>query len=102
MRRVVLRPGAESSATGMSLTALTERVHSDGAIPPGRKYFLLMLLGLEMLLGNPRIEQTIPSLSEGAGSAEAHTCKQLQVVDIQFLGATTCDVLNASNVFDTA
>ena len=26
----------------MSLTALTERVHSDGAIPPGRKYFLLM------------------------------------------------------------
>ena len=26
----------------MSLTALTERVHSDEAIPPGRKYFLLM------------------------------------------------------------
>jgi len=26
----------------VSLTALTERVHSDGAIPPGRKYFLLM------------------------------------------------------------
>jgi hypothetical protein len=27
----------------VSLTAQTERVHSDGAIPPGRKYFLLML-----------------------------------------------------------
>jgi len=27
----------------VSLTALTERVHSDGAITPGRKYFLLML-----------------------------------------------------------
>ena len=27
----------------MSLTALMERVHSDGAIPPGRKYFLLMV-----------------------------------------------------------
>jgi len=26
----------------VSLTALTERVHSDGAIPPGRKCFLLM------------------------------------------------------------
>jgi len=42
-RRVVLTPGAESSATGVSLTALTERVHSDGAIPPGRKCFLLMI-----------------------------------------------------------
>ena len=27
----------------MSLTALTDRVHSDQAIPPGRKCFLLML-----------------------------------------------------------
>jgi len=26
----------------VSLMALTERVHSDGAIPPGRKCFLLM------------------------------------------------------------
>jgi hypothetical protein len=26
----------------VSLTTLTERVHSDRAIPPGRKYFLLM------------------------------------------------------------
>ena len=26
----------------MSLTGLTERIHSDGAIPPGRKCFLLM------------------------------------------------------------
>jgi hypothetical protein len=41
-RRVELTPGAEYSATGMSLTALTERFHSDGAIPPGRKFFLLM------------------------------------------------------------
>jgi len=32
----------EYSATGVSLTALTERVHSDGATPPGWKYFLLM------------------------------------------------------------
>jgi hypothetical protein len=28
----------------VSLTTLTERVHSDGAIPPGQKYFLLMAL----------------------------------------------------------
>jgi len=42
MQRLVLWPRAEYSATGVSLTALTERVHSDGAIPPGRKYFLLM------------------------------------------------------------
>jgi len=41
-RCVVLTLGAEQSATGVSLTALTERVHSDGAIPPGRKCFLLM------------------------------------------------------------
>jgi len=26
----------------VSLTARTERIHSDGAVPPGRKYFLLM------------------------------------------------------------
>jgi len=42
-RRVVLTPGADSSTTGVSLMALTERVHSDGAIPPGRKCFLLMM-----------------------------------------------------------
>jgi len=42
MRRVVSTPGAEQSGTGVSLTALTERIHSDGAIPPGRKCFLLM------------------------------------------------------------
>ena len=40
---MVLTPGAELSATGVSLTALTERVHSDGAILPGRKCFLLMM-----------------------------------------------------------
>ena len=37
-------PGAESAATGVSLTALTERVHSDRAIPLRRNYFLLMLV----------------------------------------------------------
>jgi hypothetical protein len=42
MRRVVLTQGTEKSATGVSLTALTERVHSDAAIPPRRKCFLLM------------------------------------------------------------
>jgi len=41
-RRVELTPGTESSATGVSLTSLTERVHTDGAIPPGGKHFLLM------------------------------------------------------------
>jgi len=41
-RRVVLTPGAESAATGVSLTALTERVHPARAIPPGRNYSLLM------------------------------------------------------------
>jgi hypothetical protein len=29
--------------TGVSPTALAERVHPDGAFPPRRKYFLLML-----------------------------------------------------------
>jgi len=42
MRRMVLMLGAESSATRVSLTALMERVHSDGGIPPGRKCFLRM------------------------------------------------------------
>ena len=42
MRRMVLMLGAESSATRVSLTALMERVHSDGGIPPGRKCFVLM------------------------------------------------------------
>jgi len=41
-RRVVLTPGAEQSATGVSLTALTEHVHPDGAIPPEPNFFLLM------------------------------------------------------------
>ena len=43
-RCVVLRPAAEYSATEVSLTALTEPVHSDGVIPPRWKYFLLMKL----------------------------------------------------------
>jgi len=42
MRRMVLRSGTECSAPGVFLTALTERVHSDGAISPGQKYFLQM------------------------------------------------------------
>jgi hypothetical protein len=49
MRRVVLSPGAESSATRVSLTALMEHVHSDAAILPGRKFFLLMLIKLTSL-----------------------------------------------------
>jgi len=39
MRRVVLRPGAVKSAPVVFPTALTEHVHSDGAILSGRKYF---------------------------------------------------------------
>ena len=39
---MVLTAGAEQSATGVSLTALTECVHSDAASPPRRKCFLLM------------------------------------------------------------
>jgi hypothetical protein len=39
--RVVLMPGVGYSATGVSLIAPTERVHSGGAIPPGRKCFWL-------------------------------------------------------------
>jgi hypothetical protein len=48
MRRVALTPGVEKSATGVSLTALTERVHCDGAIPPRRNHFLLIYFGLNM------------------------------------------------------
>ena len=39
---MVLTPGGELSATGVSLTALKERVHCDRAIPPGRTCFVLM------------------------------------------------------------
>jgi hypothetical protein len=41
-RRMVLPPGAEQAATGMSLMALTDRVHSNGANPPEWNFFLLM------------------------------------------------------------
>jgi len=34
--------------TGVFVTALAEAVHSDGAIPPGRKYFLPMA---ELIMG---------------------------------------------------
>ena len=42
-RRVVLMPGVAYSVTGVSLTALMERVHSEGAIPPQWNMFLLMI-----------------------------------------------------------
>jgi hypothetical protein len=42
MRLIVLMPGPEYFAAGVSLTALTARVHSDGAIPPERNRFLQM------------------------------------------------------------
>jgi hypothetical protein len=44
-----LTPGAEYFATGVSLMALTERVHSDGATPPERNIFLLMQKRLDEL-----------------------------------------------------
>jgi hypothetical protein len=44
MRHVELTTGADQSATGVSLTAQTERVYSHGAIPAGRKYFSPMQL----------------------------------------------------------
>jgi len=45
-RWVVLTPGAESSAPGVSLMALTELIYSDTAIPHGRKSFFLMWYSL--------------------------------------------------------
>jgi hypothetical protein len=44
MRRMVFALGAEYAATGISLMTLTDRVYSDGVIPHGRNYFLLMLV----------------------------------------------------------
>ena len=44
----------------MSLTALTERVHSDGAIPPGRKCFLLMISN------NPSFRLKHPGVPDGS------------------------------------
>jgi len=49
-RHVELTPGTKLSATWVSLMALTERVHSDGAIPPGRRYFFLIFLLPESLI----------------------------------------------------
>jgi hypothetical protein len=40
-QHVVLTPGAEYAATGMALTALTDRIHFDKAIPPRPNYSLL-------------------------------------------------------------
>jgi len=42
MQCVVLTPGVGYAATRMSLTALMDRVHFDGAIPPGCNFLLLM------------------------------------------------------------
>jgi hypothetical protein len=39
-RRMVLTPGADSVAPGMSLTALKDRFDSDGVLPPGLNYCL--------------------------------------------------------------
>jgi hypothetical protein len=41
-RRVLVSPAAEYSPTRVSLMALAESVHSDGAIPPQWQCFLLM------------------------------------------------------------
>jgi len=43
-RHVVLMPGAENSATGVSLMSLMERIHSAAAVLPGQKCYLLMTL----------------------------------------------------------
>jgi hypothetical protein len=40
----VLTIGNEESTTGVSLTALTERVHLDRAFPPEKNIFLLMMI----------------------------------------------------------
>jgi hypothetical protein len=50
MQRVVFLPGAEQSATRVSLTALAELIHSDTAIPPRPKCFLLILSHIQPLL----------------------------------------------------
>ena len=52
MRCVVLAPGAESSATRVSLTNETEHVHSDAVILPGQKCFLLMTTHLVIVVIN--------------------------------------------------
>ena len=59
-RRVVLMPGAELFATGVSLTALTERIHSDGAIPSGRSHspWTEMIFADEGLLQRPNSPQS--------------------------------------------
>jgi hypothetical protein len=47
MRGIVLIPGAENTATWVSLTALTQRGHSDAAIQPTLKGVLLMQMHRE-------------------------------------------------------
>jgi len=51
------------------------------------------LLGLWTPVRNPGNEQTITSLPQGDGGAEDGACEPPQAVYIQFLGATTFNVL---------
>jgi len=43
----------------VSLTALKQHVHSDGAIPAGQKYFLLMMLAMLITLTSGRRNEFI-------------------------------------------
>jgi len=59
MQCVVLTPGVESSATWVSLMALTGHIDSVTAIPPGRNCFLLMLVRfsvIRLILRNSQIK----------------------------------------------
>jgi len=50
-----------------------------------------------MPVGNPGNEQTITSLPQGDGSAEAGACESPPAVYTQFLGATAFNGLHGSN-----
>jgi hypothetical protein len=58
-------------ATRVSLTALTERVNSDEAIPPGLKYFLLMLVDITGSQVKPLKLSRGPSSPAGGGDGIA-------------------------------
>jgi hypothetical protein len=49
---MVLLRGAQLSPTWESLTALTQRVHSEGTVLPGLKYFLLTEIDGKLDLSN--------------------------------------------------
>jgi len=68
MRCIVMAPGAELSATGVSLTALTEHVHSDAAFLPGRTCFLLMW-DLKQILTTSRTTWALPSDVRGGSTS---------------------------------